>query len=216
MPSPSQLAANRENARHSTGPVTPEGKARVAQNALKHGLTAKHLVIREDEREEFDDLHSSLQAELQPSGVLETVAFREILHAAWTLHRLRRLEAEVSLGTIDDFTDPKTSAILDRLTRYQSRAQRAWSRAMQEFRRLQTDRALFLVARPGKTLIPVLVDVAKVEKMAKMAKQSQSAGRAAADREFEDWMQQEEATAARLMAEVRRNRMEGKSTEPRP
>jgi len=40
-----QLAANRRNATRSTGPRTPEGKARVKWNALKHGLLARSVVV---------------------------------------------------------------------------------------------------------------------------------------------------------------------------
>ncbi len=36
--SAAQLAANRENAKRSTGPRTPQGKLRSASNSLKHGL----------------------------------------------------------------------------------------------------------------------------------------------------------------------------------
>lgn len=36
-----RAARNRANARHSTGPKTPQGKAAVAQNARRHGATAK-------------------------------------------------------------------------------------------------------------------------------------------------------------------------------
>ena len=36
-----QIVANRRNSMKSTGPQTPEGKATVAKNALKHGLYAR-------------------------------------------------------------------------------------------------------------------------------------------------------------------------------
>jgi hypothetical protein len=38
-----RLAANRANARASTGPKTRDGKARSAQNARRHGLTLSAL-----------------------------------------------------------------------------------------------------------------------------------------------------------------------------
>jgi hypothetical protein len=73
---------------------------------------------------------------------MESIAFQELLHAAWNLHRFRRIEAEGSLGTVEDFTNPATTTVLDRLSRYQARAQRAWQKALQELRVLQTNRAL--------------------------------------------------------------------------
>jgi hypothetical protein len=142
MPTTAQITANRANAQHSTGPVTPEGKSRVAQNAIRHGLTARHLVVRDDEREDFEAFHASLLAELAPQGALENLTFDELLHAAWNLRRFRRLEAEASLGTLDDLTDSQATGVLDRLARYQARSQRAYYRALQELRTLQTNRAL--------------------------------------------------------------------------
>ena len=40
-----QKKANRKNAKCSTGPRTPEGKARSSQNASKHGLFARDTVL---------------------------------------------------------------------------------------------------------------------------------------------------------------------------
>src|SRR4051794_40029450 len=43
--SPSQLAANRANAHLSTGPRTPEGKAKSCLNAVKTGLTGRTVLL---------------------------------------------------------------------------------------------------------------------------------------------------------------------------
>src|SRR6185312_17191744 len=103
MASPAQQTANHANAQHSTEPRTPEGKARVAQNAVRHGLTAKHLVIRPDDQAEFDQFQADLAAELDPQGTVEALTFHELLHAAWNLRRFRRIEAELSTGDAADF-----------------------------------------------------------------------------------------------------------------
>jgi hypothetical protein len=142
MSSPAQITANQVNALSSTGPRTAAGKARVSRNATRHGLTARHLVILDEDREEFTALEASLAQELDPQGALETITFQELLHAAWNLQRFSRIEAEISTGTAEDFTDPRVTLPLDRLSRYQARAQRAFYRAQAELRVLQTNRAL--------------------------------------------------------------------------
>ncbi len=166
MATPSQITANQANAQHSTGPRTPEGKARVSQNAVTHGLASARLVVRDDEREEFAAFHKALSEELQPQGAVELVTFDELLHAAWNLRRFRRIEAECSLGTLDDFTDPQTTAVLDRLTRYQARAQRAYYRALAELRTLQTNRALrgVKLAEEDEPFVPAITDINEFSK----------------------------------------------------
>src|SRR5262249_37187323 len=165
MASAAQIIANQANALLSTGPRTPEGKARVAQNALRHGLTARHLVIRDDEREEFDTLQAALLEELAPTGAVETIPFHELLHAAWSLQRFRRIEAELPVSAAD-LLDAASAALLDRLGRYQARAQRAYYRALQELRTLQTNRALRAVKldEEREAKVPAITDINELTK----------------------------------------------------
>ena len=63
---------------------TEEGKARSAQNALKHGMRAqKHLVLPDEDSAEFAGLEAALVAELAPVGALQAVLARRIAVAAW-------------------------------------------------------------------------------------------------------------------------------------
>ena len=45
MTSDKQADANRRNARKSTGPKTPEGKAVARLNAVKHGLLSQEVLL---------------------------------------------------------------------------------------------------------------------------------------------------------------------------
>jgi hypothetical protein len=72
MTSEKKAEANRRNALKSTGPKTPEGKAAVSLNALKHGLLSQEILLRGEDEEVLRELGERLRAELQPSESLRT------------------------------------------------------------------------------------------------------------------------------------------------
>jgi hypothetical protein len=53
MASEKQFEANRQNAQKSTGPKTPEGRAAVRLNGVKHGLTAETIVLKGESEADF-------------------------------------------------------------------------------------------------------------------------------------------------------------------
>jgi len=125
---------------HSTGPRTPEGKAISSQNALKHGLSARDVVLKDDlEREEFAVLNTDLGDELNPDGVLETLLFNRLVRATWDLRRVERMEVEQAAEGID-LLDDICHTRLERLARYKMRAERSFYKAHRELAALQTDR----------------------------------------------------------------------------
>jgi hypothetical protein len=95
MASGRQIAANRRNAQKSVGPKTAEGKAIVSRNAITHGLTAARAVVLPEEQEEFDRFAAALREEWQPQGPLERFLLDRIIHCAWRLKRVPRLETGV-------------------------------------------------------------------------------------------------------------------------
>ena len=88
MTSDSRIAANRENAKLSTGPRTDAGKAASSMNAVKHGLTAERIAIipGEDPQVYHDDLQAWLSG-CDADPLLMSLAERGC-RAAWQLRRL--------------------------------------------------------------------------------------------------------------------------------
>ena len=158
MSSQRRLEANQANARLSTGPQTPEGKARSSQNARKHGLSAREVVIAPDEREEFEEFLAAYQADLQPQGMTEQGLFNQLVLAAWNLQRISRLEAGLAKDE-DPLSNGYLEPAIQRLARYQTRAERTYFRCLRELRVLQTNRSL-REAQPEASALPPLASIA--------------------------------------------------------
>ena len=158
-----QLAANRRNAKSSTGPRTPEGKERARFNALRpcpglrsgNGLLARSVVVPTrdgpENRKQFERLLTQLRDKLSPDGILEEMLVEKIAVAYWRLRRALRAEA----GEIDDNlchardyrlqTHPGTLALPSRadtlkIVRYETAIERQLHRAIDQLRSLQKDR----------------------------------------------------------------------------
>ena len=70
MATKAQLEANRTNARRSSGPKTPSGKARSSMNSVKHELTAKTIVIGYEDPAQFELLLKALEEQYNPRSLL--------------------------------------------------------------------------------------------------------------------------------------------------
>jgi hypothetical protein len=90
-----QVETNRANARHSTGPRTARGRARVAQNAVTHGLLAHETLLPDEDPQALQTLAETLRAEHNPQGAQEHLLVDMMIRAAWRLSRLGRVEAGV-------------------------------------------------------------------------------------------------------------------------
>ena len=91
-PSAAQISANQINAQKSTGPISEIGKSQVANNAIKHGLFSKNLILADEDPFEYQNLLDQLQSELSPSGVLEQTLIERIAVSLWRQKRLIRAE----------------------------------------------------------------------------------------------------------------------------
>ena len=89
-----QINANRKNALLSRGPTSKLGKLNSSKNSLKHGLTAKQLVIGENLKE-FEKYRDRMIDALKPEGILEEQVVFKIIDVGFRLQRIGVVEAAV-------------------------------------------------------------------------------------------------------------------------
>jgi hypothetical protein len=90
-----QIATNRRNALHSTGPRTQVGKSISRINALKHGLSAEHVVLFDEEVEKFERFFRKWMRACKPLGFVEQQLVERIAICAWRLRRVYRIESGI-------------------------------------------------------------------------------------------------------------------------
>jgi len=106
MATEAQVLANRLNAQKSTGPRTAEGKAAVAQNAVKHGLSARLDVIKGEDQAEFDRHREAMLGELAPVGAMEAMLAERVVNLSWRLKRVERTQNEAFDALLADRSSP--------------------------------------------------------------------------------------------------------------
>jgi hypothetical protein len=151
---------NRQNAAHSRGPVTPEGKRRVSLNALRHGLTGQTVVLPSEDLAAYEKHCGQFHTELKPQGLLESKCVQTIADTYWRLDRIRAMENTLFGLAVFQEQEEETSPdpliqcalaqaksleqhsdLLTRLSLYEQRLNRTLEKAKAELRDLQQLRA---------------------------------------------------------------------------
>lgn len=170
MSSLRQIYAARANGALSQGPVTPEGRRRSSQNALKHGLLSRRVVLESESPEDFQTLLDQHTAHLSPVDDVEVGFIEEMASSSWRLRRLWAIETSVMDEALaaepegDDFS--RTAAAFQKLAaspalglihRYETRLHTMYQRSL---RNMLVTRA---ASKPEEPATPSVVAVRWVE-----------------------------------------------------
>jgi len=154
-----RVEINRENAEHSTGPKTEEGKKRAALNAMRHGLTGHIIVLPSEDLAEYKRHTQRFIDEFKPQGALEAQLVQTVSDTAWRLNRVPAVEAnilslginrhkrhirteepEIRVALAAAVTIRNQSQALANISIYEQRLSRQFHRALAELRSLQAER----------------------------------------------------------------------------
>ncbi len=159
MPTPEQYAANRLNAEKSHGPTTPQGRARSSMNALRHGLTARVVVLPSEDMNAYHAFSKEIVDSLDAKTPVERQFAQTVADNQWRINRIRSIEdGMLGMGHFEaagDFPSPTpeihsamTAARAFRddsksfvnLSIYEQRLHRSMKESLRQLKELQTER----------------------------------------------------------------------------
>ena len=137
MSTEAQRAANQANAQHSTGPQSAEGKAAIAQNNFRHGLSGHFQVLPWENPDEYNHLRDRLRAEYQASTPFEEELVGRMAQHFWLSQRALFLQ-ETCFSPETPLCEQEKQLAL--YLRYQTTHERAFDRCARELRRLRNEK----------------------------------------------------------------------------
>jgi hypothetical protein len=163
MATAAQVAANRANARKSTGPRTLDGKQRCSMNALKHGLSARTVVLNHEDESGYHEVRGSLHRQYQPATPQECMLVDQLASSWWRTIRARQYETDMMNMQVDTLkrrhknrktvhtNESDRQALAVALTvephddfktffRYEAAIERSFYRALNQLERMQKER----------------------------------------------------------------------------
>jgi hypothetical protein len=170
MTSDRRIEANRCNAQKSTGPRTPEGKAAVALNGMKHGLLSREALVQGEREVDLVNFGKRLRAQLAPVGELELLLADRIISCGWRLRRLLRVESRLFKedgAQLEQAFSNYGREKMAVLSRYEATIERSLYKALNELQRLQAARRGNTV--PSPEVVDVDVSIAAQEEPRRMA-----------------------------------------------
>jgi hypothetical protein len=159
MPSPAQYAANRLNALHSSGPTSPAGRVRSSINALRHGLTARVVVLPTEDMNAYKVFSKEIADSLDAQTPLERQFAQTVADNQWRINRIRSIEdGMLGMGHYEaagnfDADHPEIHAAMTaarafrdnsqafvNLSIYEQRLHRSMKEALRQLKELQAER----------------------------------------------------------------------------
>jgi hypothetical protein len=153
MSSIRKIESSRANGARSHGPATESGKYVSSQNARRHALLARIVLLKDEDPEGFEEVMSDHLARFQPTDGIEFGLVEEMVAAWWRMRRAWSIETDLLNQSFDvpnpgdgtglvaaAFKSPDNSHGLALLHRYETRLHGVYHRAMKNLLLLQTPR----------------------------------------------------------------------------
>ena len=131
MSTAAQIAANQQNAQHSTGPKSHEGKAISALNNFRHGFTGAFCILNWEDEEQYDLLYGGLLDDHRPANTTEHLLVKTMAQSYWLRERALTLQ-QLCFKSDIPMCDADQEKQLALYLRYQTTHDRAFNKALDQ------------------------------------------------------------------------------------